>query len=145
MKLLAMILCEKAIVREGMLHILGGGATILTRPELPAPLSVDLALMFQPASIDDLTAPHSLHVEIRSSATDRVATAEVELTLGLPGEAPSVLPAVPITIPLQNVGVSEYGLCTISVELDTEPVGTWKFTVEKEFPQGSTDALGMTH
>lgn len=38
------LLCDAATVREGLLHILGGGVTQIARPEYPAPVGLTLAL-----------------------------------------------------------------------------------------------------
>lgn len=37
------VLCDRATVRDGLLHILGAGVTIVYRDKVPAPLDVDVA------------------------------------------------------------------------------------------------------
>ena len=38
------LLCEAASVHEGLLNILGGGVTVVTRPEYPSELGLSLAI-----------------------------------------------------------------------------------------------------
>ena len=39
------LLCDAATERDGLLNVLGGGITVATRPEFPAPLGMTLALV----------------------------------------------------------------------------------------------------
>jgi len=57
------LLCDAATVREGLLHVLGGGITRLWRPALPAELATKLAVLVDLAP-EDLETPHELEVLI---------------------------------------------------------------------------------
>lgn len=142
MKISALLLCEKAVVREGMLYLLGGGAKMLIRPAVPAPLSIDLAVVLETDSVKDLTSPHVLQVSVRSDRGDGLALATINMQIGLPGEPPPILPSVPLAVPLQDVGVTSYGLYYVDVELDGEPAGSVDFLVDKEAPVGFAAELG---
>ena len=80
MEIQAAILCDSATVREGLLHVLGGGINRLYRSELPAPLGVALALLvaFEPEEVDQL---HEVHDRSFSQSTTCRGNG------GAPGEA----------------------------------------------------------
>jgi hypothetical protein len=132
MKATAVILADHATVREGLLHVLGGGITRVIRDPLPAPLGVMLALMLQPDSHEDLQKPHDVEVTIRNEGTQvgtPVAKAVMTLRIGAPGPGP--LPPVVLAVPLQSVPITATGVHRITVSLDGEQAGVVEFEVMK--------------
>jgi hypothetical protein len=72
------LLCDAATVREGLLHILGGGITQAQRPEFPSPLGVALALriLVHPT---ELAHPHLLEVILQDEDGERVTRFEINI------------------------------------------------------------------
>jgi hypothetical protein len=92
------LLCDAATVREGMLHILGGGITRAYRPQFPAPVEMSLALLIRihPA---EMAKPHSLDVQLRDS--DGKQLAGLQLVFGIndtTGLEPSEQAALPLSV-----------------------------------------------
>jgi hypothetical protein len=77
-------------VREGLLHILGGGITEASRPEYPAPLGMALAMriMMHPT---ELGGPHRVDVILNDEDGQRVTNFNVDI--GVPELPPEGIPA----------------------------------------------------
>lgn len=97
------LLCDAATVREGLLHILGGGITRAGRPLYPAPVGLTLALrvLVHPTEAD---ATHRLDVLLQGEDGQQVAQLEIEFGISdrstlAPGEQVSV--PLPIPFPAQ--------------------------------------------
>lgn len=134
MKVTAILLADHATVREGLLHVLGGGITRLARDPLPGRLDVMLALMTRANDVDDLMAGHNLEVTITESSPDdtrRIAKAVMDLGPPPGPINPGPNLQVPVVVPLQAVPVPRTGLYVISVSLDGEDVGSYEFEVVK--------------
>jgi len=97
------LLCDAATVREGLLHILGGGITRAGRPGFPGPLGLTLALRIL---VHPTEADRSHQLVVRLQGEDGQEVARVDITFGVadpgalePGEQISV--PVPIPMPPQ--------------------------------------------
>lgn len=113
------LLCDAASVREGLLFVLGGGITRLTRAELPAPMNVALALTISVHRME-IGRPHELAIDVISE--DGVKAAEVRGAFQVP-EAPSSLGVheqllVPVVLPFTNVPLPKHGDYSIEVSVD---------------------------
>lgn len=132
MRLEFALLCDAATIRDGLLHILGGGVTNLVRPE-PYPTALQAALALR-ISVDrnELNDQHSCQVLVQSGAGELVA--KVQLEFALSDEPTSARPGeelyLPIAIPLQGVGVPSPGDYRIDILLDGEQTRSLLFTVE---------------
>lgn len=92
------LLCDAATVREGLLHILGGGVTRMKRDHYPAPLGADIGLriMLHPTEAD---GDHVLEVILLSTDGAKIA----ELSAQFSVEKPTDLQAgeeVAVAVPL---------------------------------------------
>lgn len=87
MKIDTCLLCDAATVREGLLHILGGGITEVTRPSYPASLSMSMAfrIFVHPT---ELGAPHRIDVLLNDEDGGRVTNFNVDV--GVPDNAQDV-------------------------------------------------------
>jgi uncharacterized protein DUF6941 len=143
MKVTAVMLADHATVREGLLHVLGGGITRVTRDPLPAPLGAMLALMLQPDNIDDLLNTHNLEVSIKYTGTEGDGSvAKAVMTLSGAGPAPGPLPPVAVVVPLQFVPVSKTGTHNVTVSLDGKQAAAIEFEVVKAAdPQASYERI----
>src|SRR5271170_3018851 len=90
------LLCDAVTVREGLLHILGGGITHGTRDEFPAPLGVQLALrvLLHPTEIE---RPHG--VEILLQDADGAQVTKAQIAIQLPPDMP-VPPGQEASLPI---------------------------------------------
>jgi hypothetical protein len=132
MKVTAVMLADHATVREGLLHVLGGGINRVVRDPLPAPLEAMLAMLLQPDSIDDLQETHNLEVTIEHAGTGgKGPVAKAIITLQNATPVPGTLPPVAIVVPLQGVPIRETGAHNIKVVLDGAEVATVEFEVVK--------------
>ncbi len=97
------LLCDAATVREGLLHVLGGGITRAGRPEYPAPIGLTLALRIL---IHPTEAGESHHLDVRLQGADGQKIAAIQVEFGAndptglePGEHASL--AIPLPLPEQ--------------------------------------------
>jgi hypothetical protein len=82
------LICDYATVREGLLHILGGGVSRLLRPVYPAPFAAGLALriLLHPSELD---AGHAVKIQLVDS--DGVKVAELTSTFSVTPEQRAIL------------------------------------------------------
>ncbi len=115
------LLCDFATVREELLHILGGGISMMARPELPAPLGVSLAFMLELDPVSEVTE-HTIAVVIFDEEDKQVV--EISGRLRRPSdllpseEAPFPVVALPSVLPLAGVEVQREGLHRLVIALD---------------------------
>jgi hypothetical protein len=112
------LLSDAATVREGLLHILGGGITRINRPSFPAPLGVALALrvMVHPT---EANKTHQLTVYLLDEDGDQLAEVRIEFGINDPsaldvGEEASL--ALPIG--LHNVAIPDAGSYSFELLID---------------------------
>jgi hypothetical protein len=72
------MLCDAATVREGLLHILGGGITQTVRPEFPSPLGISLALRVL-AHPTETAHPHKLEVILQDEDGERIVKFQLQI------------------------------------------------------------------
>jgi len=128
----ALILCDHAQIREGLLFVQSGGLTRLVLPTVPGNIGCHVAAMVHVPPHEAVDA-HQMVMKIKSVdlaaavATINVAVHEVPRPLGLlPGEGRQV----PIVVPLAQVVFPSVGQYDLQVELDDEIAGDLSFRVE---------------
>jgi hypothetical protein len=113
------LLCDAATVREGLLHILGGGITRLHRAEFPAPMQVTLVaqVVLTPGEV---AFPHDVSAVIQTEDGDVVVEANGHLEAGAPNPLlePGESVILPLVINLANVVVPSAGGYSIEVSVD---------------------------
>lgn len=129
-RLATAILCDSATVREGLLHILGGGITRLWRDQLPAALGFTLALMIEVSS-DALRVPHEVHVRIVDDDGANVAEAMGGFQVGQPAVWMETTESqlVPLVVPLHTAVVTHFGGYTVQITIDDEAASPLRFLV----------------
>jgi hypothetical protein len=124
MEIKAALLCDWATVREGLLHVLGGGITRIWRPDLPARLGVSLALLVD-VPPDGQDMPHEIHTKINGD--DGTLFGQVMAALQVvPGPRMETGEHIllPLVIPLQEVLVPRHGRYDFHISVDQEePAG----------------------
>jgi hypothetical protein len=113
------LLCDAATVREGLLHILGGGITRLHRPEFPAPMQVTFVaqVVLTPSEI---AFAHDVTAVIQTEDGEVVVQANGHLEAGEPNPLlePGESVILPLVINLANVVVPRHGGYSIEISVD---------------------------
>ncbi|UQB14600.1 DUF6941 family protein [Clavibacter nebraskensis] len=139
MNLASVIICDSATVREGLLHILGGGISMIWRPEAPFELGVVLAFSVQvmPDDNDFLEAPNFV------LRLDDDADGSVLMELGgvLPLPRPSGrITYVPVVLDVSTMMVPHYGEFTVRLKIDGLPEVATPLTAVDSKPDVSATA-----
>jgi hypothetical protein len=112
------LLCDAATVREGLLHILGGGVTRLNRSEFPAPIDASLAIQ---VSVHPTEAGAAHEVELRVLAEDGEMI--VQATAGFAIDDTRALEPgehfhVPIVLPMNRMGLPRPGGYSVEILIE---------------------------
>lgn len=118
MRLTCALLCDAATVRDGLLHILGGGVSVIGRPAIPAPMGVTVALMVEQHRTE-LDREHDLQVLVLSADGAELARADLKWRAELPppGVVASGYP-FPVVVPLQGVVLPQAGTYSVEIVID---------------------------
>lgn len=143
MKLNMVALCDRATVREGLLHILGAGVTQCSL-QLPSTPDLDCALLIQAEEAHELAGQHTLRATLMHGEADRLGV--VELLWDAPHVDPKTDPAVPqqplpqlpVVVPLRGVILSQDGEYRVEIEIDSTKMAEAHFTVTKAEIPGVT-------
>jgi hypothetical protein len=113
------LLCDAATVREGLLHILGGGITRLHRNEFPAPMQVTLVVQVV-LTPSEIQFSHDVSSRIQTEDGDVVVEAKGHLAAGEPNPMlePGESVTLPLVINLHNVVLPAAGGYSIEVAVD---------------------------
>ncbi len=113
------MLCDYATVREGLLHVLGGGINRLWREEYPAPLGVTLALLFE-VHPTEMNTDHTLGVIMINEDGQEIGNVTADFAIasdpdkGRPGE--NLI--LPLVVPLQQVVLPNHGAYSVEILID---------------------------
>lgn len=111
------LLCDAVTVREGLLHVLGGGVTRLRRPEFPGPLNTALALrvMVHPTEAEQ---PHQLEVRLMKEDGEEVGRVEIDFELESQAVRPGEELSAPFAVPLHGVALPHQGAYSFELLID---------------------------
>jgi hypothetical protein len=130
-ELKALVLCDFAQVREGLLFVQSGGLTRLVAMTFPAKFGCHLAcLVYLPP--DETGAAHEMVMKIKAASTATlIATVKVALHESSPltGLAPGEGRQVPIVVALAAVAFPSPGEYDLQVDIDDELAGDLSFRV----------------
>ncbi len=140
MKIESALLCDAATVREGLLHILGGGVTIASRPTYPGPLKLTLALYLS-GEDEDFSESITVKVVIRQDEGDAVARAELSFGKIGPKRVELLPHKVPVVIPVDRIGIPSPGLYKVEITAGNAFVELELMAQQKSIP-GVTPSLG---
>lgn len=120
MRVTVAMLCDAATVREGLLHVLGGGVTRIWRGEIPAPLGVDLAVVVN-MSQDEHDVPHAVRAVVFGRDGEPLIEVGGEVSYSGGGRLEEGEEhSIPIVFPLRELGVPTYGRHVIDLSVDGE-------------------------
>lgn len=131
-KLDALILCDFAQVREGLLFVQSGGLTRLMAGSFPAGFDCYVAAMVH-LPPDEAVEAHTMVMKVKAAdtvtlvATVNVALHETPRPMGLqPGEGRQV----PVVVPLHKLKFPAPGQYDLQVDIDDEFAGDLSFRAE---------------
>ncbi len=115
------LLCDAATVREGLLHILGGGINRLMRKKFPAPLGCVLAMVLE-VEAEDIGKKHAVVLEIKDENDEQIAKIGADMQMGSEKGLPANVETlnVPLVLSLQGVGVPKSGEYTVNIIINEE-------------------------
>lgn len=126
------LLADAAQVADGKTYVLGGGVTILWRPEYPAPLGVFLVahLTYHRSESD---TDHSLRIQVIDADGNPVLpeiTGELHVGGPAPGVPANVPLGVPVIIPFPPLPVLQRpGAYSVEILVDDRHVKSLSFAV----------------
>jgi len=127
----ALLLCDFAQVREGLLFVQSGGLTRFVAPKLPAMFgSYVAAMVYMPPN--EAVEAHRMVMKIKSADTvDLIATINVELheVQRTDGSLPVEGRQVPVVVPLHKVAFPAAGRYDLHVDIDDAIAGDLAFRV----------------
>ena len=130
------LLCDAATVREGLLHILGGGVTRISRPEFPAQLGVQVALRIVIHPTESGTQ-HSARMVLQNEDGATVGELGFEFAIDQQGLSlvPGELISLPIAVPVQQLSLPRPGGYSFEILIDNNhQVSMPFFAVEEQAP-----------
>ena len=120
MEIACALLCDAATVREGLLHVLGGGVTRVNSPQFPAPMNTALALEISVHPTEGGN-DHQLQILVQTEDGSRIAELGAAFNVSAdpsgdtqPGEQFNV----PLVVPLQMVGLPVAGGYSVEILID---------------------------
>jgi len=143
MKLNMAVLCDRATVREGLLHILGAGVTRCSLI-LPGAPDLDLALLIQAEDFNDLAGKHTLSVVVNEHNGNEVGRGEFGWEGPEVHAAPaddSPLPQLPLVVPIRAITFNNPGEHTVTIQIDGEEAARTAVMVAKADIPGVTVRL----
>jgi len=114
-------------MREGLLHVLGAGITLLNRREFPAPLLMNIAV----ALTADNPGTYNVTVNVRAEGLDAVLDSVVGNIVSRQVGEPDDGVVVPFTISLGQSTVPAPGKYFIDISVDGELLRTLWFRVRE--------------
>jgi len=125
-------ICDAVTVREGLLHVLGGGITILNRKEFPASLSMSIAATL---AADD-AGIYGVSVTVKADGSDVALDNVTGNLVARPVGSDDAAVIVPFIVTLGQTTVPVPGKYLIDITVDGQLLRTLWFRV-REPPSSS--------
>ncbi len=122
MNVSALLLCDFAQIREGLLFVTSGGVSRVYRSGVPARLGLHLAMVVD-MTADEAGMPHDLAVQVVDRTGTEVAAVSATFKVGDEGVFYQERQHVPFVISLADLEVGTWGTHEVRVRLNDEPVG----------------------
>lgn len=137
------LLCDAATVREGLLHVLGGGITVLGRTAFPARMRVDLGLIITAPS-EYAAATHRVVITIARTGPDGDESIALEgqlaaVELDPESDDPWAMAAV---VNLHEIPLAGPGRYRLTISVDDEDTDVELFFRAVEATPSDDDAAG---
>jgi hypothetical protein len=133
----ALVLCDFAQVREGLLFVQSGGLTRLVSTTFPAMFNCHVAALVA-VPPDEAGAAHEMVMKIKHVETATVV-ASINVALHESPVPPGLLPGetrlVPVVVPMTGLSFAPEGEYDLHVDVDDELAGHLSFRVSEHVPQ----------
>lgn len=133
MDVAAALLCDFAQVRDNVLFVVSGGVTRFWRQELPAPMSVFLALVIEQDTVE-IGRVHQLRVVVLDQDGDQLAEVLGGFQVAAADVEPGDTVTVPVAVDLRAVALPAYGPYDVRVFVDGQHHRTVRFRVTRRAP-----------
>lgn len=123
------LLCDAASVREGLLHVLGGGISRISVDEFPVrlPLTFALRAVLEPR---ELQRHHKLHLELVDHAANLQGALDLTFEVEDP-DRPTEEAALVVPVSLEPLPLRGPGTYLINATLDSRALGTFPLRVAR--------------
>lgn len=112
------LLCDAVTVRDGLLHVLGGGVGRVRRTQFPSLLENELALRLA-LSPDEIEGVHSIEIRVVDHNGATTSNLNGEFTMGAPEGRPADAEAfLNLPVSLRQVIVPAPGIYGIEILVD---------------------------
>jgi hypothetical protein len=122
MKLTTVLLCDVAVVKKGMLYVVGGGVSVVDSPTVPFDLRLTLAFILE-LDRSELTQGYvdvPLTVIVRHVDGDPITVQESRIrTRRVWSKNPLDTVSLPRTVDLQHVTAHEWGIHRLELTVGT--------------------------
>ncbi|MDH3225766.1 MAG: hypothetical protein OEM67_01585 [Thermoleophilia bacterium] len=117
MKVDTALLCDAVSIREGLLHILGGGITRIWVEQFPAAINATLALRVLIGS-DEAESPQGINLLVQGPDGEELGSFNLDFGVNAPegADAAGEVP-IPLAIPMQQVQLPAPGSYSIEVKV----------------------------
>jgi len=140
MKVAAAMLCDFAQVRDGLLTVVSAGVTRIFADQMPASLTVFLALQVA-LSDEESRLPHEIEVRITGPSAQEIATARGGFQVGSIAEVDEeTIASLPFDF--RAAAVPEFGWYTWTIAIDSVSVAQLRARVERRTTTASPSRSG---
>ncbi len=117
MRLESAIICDAATVREGLVHILGGGVSVLSRAQFPATMGVSVAIGVR-LIVEELAVEQSIGVAVNDVAGALVGSMETEIVVPREVNQPGGPPVIPLVVPIGMILLPAEGVYSVEISVN---------------------------
>ncbi|MGE0488774.1 MAG: hypothetical protein AB7S38_06135 [Vulcanimicrobiota bacterium] len=113
------MLCDYATVREGLLHVLGGGINRLWREKFPAQMGVTLAILLE-IHPTEANRQHTMNIVLLDEDGRRLAEVNADFQVGrkaTSGRAGENI-IMPLAVSLQQMSIPTAGAYSVEILMD---------------------------
>lgn len=119
----ALLLCDFAQIRDGLLFVASGGVSRVYRNGVPARLGLYLAMIVD-MTADEAGHPHDLAVQVVDRTGNDVASVNATFKVGDEGVFYQERQHVPFVVSLADLEVGTWGTHEVRLRLNDQAVGT---------------------
>ena len=119
-------ICDAVTIREGLLHVLGAGATALTRREFPAPVAIALGVVLS----TERAGTYNISVDIKPDGAE-TPVGNVTGTVGSAAGDPEDDVVIPFPVGFGGIVIPGPGKYKIEISVDGTLLRTLWFRVRE--------------
>lgn len=115
------MLCDSATVREGLLHVLGGGINRLWREEFPSTMQTTLAMVLE-IHPTETEQHHKIHIFFRDEDGQQLGDVAADFNIGrnVGSSRPGENIVMPLIVSLQQMEIPKPGAYSVDIVIDKQ-------------------------